>query len=73
MDAFFVVEAIDVTGDGSVEFGVASEAAPVGEFGLRGMEETLSGSHEPSVLWCAIEPIVPVVDEPERCSGQLIG
>jgi transposase len=26
----------------------------------------LSGSHEPSVLWSAIEPIVPVVDEPER-------
>src|SRR5439155_7404874 len=33
----------------------------------------LSVSHEPRVLWCAIEPIVPVVDEPERCSGQLIG
>src|SRR5438034_7830188 len=39
MDALFVVEAIDVTGDGSVEFGVASEAASVGEFGLQGMEE----------------------------------
>src|SRR5712691_4045105 len=39
MDALFVVEAIDVTGDGSVEFGIASEAASVGEFGLQGMEE----------------------------------
>ena len=35
VDAFFVVEAIDVTGDGGVEFGIASEAASVGEFAIR--------------------------------------
>src|SRR5437870_12827151 len=40
MNAFFVVEAIDVSGDRGVEFGIACKAASVGEFGLQGMEET---------------------------------
>src|SRR5258706_1946842 len=39
MDALFVVEAIDVSGDRGVEFGIACEAALVGEFSLQGMEE----------------------------------
>ena len=39
MNAFLVVEALDVTGDRGVECGVAGEAASVGEFGLQGMEE----------------------------------
>src|SRR5881296_482551 len=40
MDELFVVEAIDVSGDRGVEFGIACEAALVGEFSLQGMEET---------------------------------
>src|SRR5207247_10157605 len=39
MDALFVVEAIDVSGDRGVEFGIAGEAALVGEFSLQRMEE----------------------------------
>ena len=39
VDAFFVVETIDVAGDGGVELGIAREAALVGQLGLQGMEE----------------------------------
>src|SRR5882672_3278400 len=39
VDALFVVEAIDVAGNGGVELGIAREAAAVSELGLQGMEE----------------------------------
>src|SRR5882724_2485029 len=39
MDALFVVEAIDVAGNGSVELSIAREAAPMRELGLQGMKE----------------------------------
>ena len=41
MDAFLVVEAIDVTGHGSVQLGIAGIAALARELGLERMEEAL--------------------------------
>src|SRR5258706_12718073 len=39
MDTLFVVEAIDVAGNASVELSIARETAPVRELGLQGMKE----------------------------------